>query len=169
MTAPHLLGTVDRTAGAVRLEQTLPAPAAEVWSALTDPARLAAWLAPVASGRPGPGAAFVLQMNAQETATCTVTTWEPPHELAMTWNYTGEGPSELRLRLEDDGAGTRILLEHSRIPADPVQYGGGWHVHLDVLAAHLSGDDRYPDGCDDPRFLAAYDQVTPHYAAAAQG
>lgn len=41
MTTSPLLGTVDRAAGAVHLERTLPAPVHEVWDALTDPARLA--------------------------------------------------------------------------------------------------------------------------------
>lgn len=40
MTISPLLGTVDRTAGAVHLQRTLPAPVHEVWDALTDPARL---------------------------------------------------------------------------------------------------------------------------------
>ena len=88
MTATHetpLLGTVDRAAGAVRLERTLPAAPTQVWAALTDPARLHAWLAPVRDGAPGPGSRFVLRMNDRETSTCTVTTWHPPRVLRLTW------------------------------------------------------------------------------------
>lgn len=87
-----LLGHVDRAAGAVHLARHLPVPPHVVWAALTDPARLSAWLAPVESGAPGDGATFVIRMNPRETATCTVVGWDPPHELRLTWDYTDEGP-----------------------------------------------------------------------------
>lgn len=168
MTISPLLGTVDRTAGAVHLERTLPAPVHEVWDALTDPARLHAWLAPVQQGQPGPERTFVLGMNDRETATCTVTTWNPPHELRVMWDYTDEGPSELSLRLSELGGGqTRLTLEHTRIPADAVQYGAGWHVHLDHLCAYLTGGYSTTGGCDDEGFLAAYRALEPRYAATA--
>ena len=167
--AAPLLGSVDRAAGAVRLERTLPAPPAVVWQALTDPARLNAWLAPVQDGAPGPGCSFVLRMNEAETATCTVTTWDPPRELRLVWDYTDEGRSEVCFRLADLGGRTRIVLEHTRIPADAVQYGAGWHVHLDSLAALLTGARGRAEGCDDADFLAAYRALEPRYAAAATG
>ncbi len=63
---------------------------------------------------------------------------------------------------------TGAVLEHTRIPRDPVQDGAGWHVHLDHLAAHLNGTDGAADGCDDD-FLAAYRVLEPRYAAAATG
>jgi uncharacterized protein YndB with AHSA1/START domain len=151
----------------VRLERTLPVPPHQVWDALTDPARLHAWLAPVEDGRPGPDATFTLRMNDQETATCTVTTWDPPRELRVHWDYTGEGLSELRFRLDDLGGATRVVLAHTRILDTVVRYGAGWHVHLDNLAGHLGGDGRTASGCAGDDFLAAYQAVEPHYAAAA--
>lgn len=166
MTTPPLLGTVDRTTGAVHLERALPAAIEVVWDALTDPARLHAWLAPVERGAPADGE-FVLRMNRTETATCTVTTWDPPRELRLTWDYTGEGVSELRFRLSDADGHTRLTVEHTRIAVDPVQYGAGWHAHLDRLAAHLSGAPGSADGCDDEAFLTAYASLEPRYAAAA--
>lgn len=164
-----LLGTIDRTTGTVHLERVLPAAPHEVWEALTDPERLGAWLAPVRHGVPGPGATFVLAMNETEAATCTVTAWDPPHRLGIRWDYTGEGLSELALALSAEGGQTRLVLRHSRIPADPVQYGAGWHVHLDHLAAHLEGEEVTVAGCTDTVFQAAYRAVEPRYAAVATG
>jgi uncharacterized protein YndB with AHSA1/START domain len=158
---------VDTAAGAVRLERTLPAPRDQVWEALTDPARLHAWLAPVQEGRPGPGRTFVLRMNESDTATCTVTDWNPPHELGLLWDYTGEGPSELRLRLADLGGQTRLTLSHTRVLATAVRYGAGWHIHLDNLAAHLADAERTASGCAGDEFMAAYLALEPRYAAAA--
>jgi uncharacterized protein YndB with AHSA1/START domain len=168
MSIPKLLGSVDLATGAVRLERTLPVPPDQVWGALTDPDRLNAWLGPVVEGTPGPGHTFVLRMSASETATCTVTTWAPPNELCLTWDYTGEGPSELRFRLSESDGRTSMRVEHTRIPVDAVQYGAGWHVHLDQLAAHLSAEGRAPGGPDEHEFMAAYRLLEPHYAAAAR-
>lgn len=160
-----LLGLVDSAAGVVRLERRLAAPVDRVWRALTDPARLGDWLSPVESGAPGPGARFVLRMNAAETATCTVIAWDPPHEMRLTWDYTGEPTSELAVVLEPDGAGTLLRLDHTRIVVDVVQYGAGWHVHLDNLDVHLAGGDVGSEGCSGPAFLAAWEALAPRYAA----
>jgi uncharacterized protein YndB with AHSA1/START domain len=108
-------------------------------------------------------------MNERETATCTVTNWDPPNQLRLAWDYTDEGLSELTLRLEDTGGTTLLRLEHSRIPADVVQYGAGWHVHLDNLAAHLDGGDVASEGCDGAAFLAAYEALAARYAETAAG
>lgn len=160
-----LLGAVDRAAGTVHLERRIAAPPARVWDALTDPARLSDWLAPVESGAPGPDATFVLRMNGAETATCTVTTWDPPHELRLTWDYTGEPASGLLLRLVPDGAQTLLRLDHTLLEVDVVQYGAGWHLHLDNLAVHLDGRDVRSEGCSGPAFLAAWEELAPRYAA----
>jgi uncharacterized protein YndB with AHSA1/START domain len=168
MSTPPLLGTVDHATGAVRLERTLPAAVHEVWDALTDPARLHEWLAPVEQGSPADGA-FVLRMSADETATCAVATWDPPNELRVTWDYTGEEPSELSVRLSAVDGATLLTLEHTQITADPVQYGAGWHVHLDRLAARLFGVEGTAWGCEGEDFMAAYRALRPRYAATANG
>lgn len=162
-----LLGHVDRAAGAVHLARHLPVPPHVVWAALTDPARLSAWLAPVESGAPGDGATFVIRMNPRETATCTVVGWDPPHELRLTWDYTDEGPSELVFRLAARDGGTELRLDHTRIPADVVQYGAGWQVHLENLGVHLAGGDVASEGCEGEAFLARWEELAPRYAATA--
>lgn len=166
MSTPPLLGTVDRATGSVHLERTLPAPPRVVWDALTDPTRLHEWLAPVERGKPADGE-FVLRMNSSETATCTVITWDPPRELRVTWDYTDEGPSELSFQLSEADGHTLLTVEHVQIPADPVQYGAGWHAHIDRLAARLSGVRGTAHGCEDEDFLAAYRVLKPRYAATA--
>jgi uncharacterized protein YndB with AHSA1/START domain len=145
----------------VHLERTLPAGIEVVWAAWTDPERMAGWLAPV-DGVPGSGARFVLAMDADETATCTVTRWEPPRLLELTWDYTGEGPSRLRLELlELDGGGTRLVLDHDQLTDhDVADYGAGWHVELELLHAYLEGAAK-------PDFARRYGELKPLYDAAA--
>lgn len=141
------LDSVLRTRTAVHLERRFSASPAQVWSAWTDPVRLGRWLAPVVSGAPGPGRTFVLRMAPSETATCTVTTWDPPERLDLIWDYSGEGPSRFRLRLQglDDG-GTHVLLDHDRLhsTSNLIEYAAGWHTHVEGLAAHLVNGPR-PD------------------------
>lgn len=150
------LGSLSRTRTAVRLDRRLSASPVQVWAAWTDPVRLGRWLAPVESGAPGPGQTFVLRMAPRETATCTVTAWEPPRRLDLIWDYSGEGRSRFRLRLRglDDG-GTHVLLDHDRLhsTSNLVEYAAGWHTHVEGLVAHLRGAPR-PDF--DPTFRSLH-------------
>jgi uncharacterized protein YndB with AHSA1/START domain len=132
-----------------------------VWVALTDPRELTSWLGPVTEGAPGPDASFVLAMDVEEVARCTVTAWRPPYELRMVWDYTGEGPSELAFLLEPTGDGTLVVVEHHRIAVDPIQYGAGWHAYLEALSDHLDGQVRFPDGAS---FMAAFRDLERAYA-----
>ena len=162
MTATTLLGTVSRALAAVHLERTVATDIETVWAAWTDPDRMARWLAPVASGTPGPSSTFVLQMDADEAVVCTATRWEPPRLLELTWDYPGEGSSRLRVELTATGDGTTALvLDHDRLDdADPVDYGAGWHVELEYLDAYLNGTAK-------PDFDERYAQLRPAYEAAA--
>jgi uncharacterized protein YndB with AHSA1/START domain len=145
------LGTVDRSTGSVHLERELPVPPEAVWAAITDPGQLAIWLAPLSDGRVGEGSAFTLLMSGTEAAVCTVTAWEPPRKLALTWDYTGEERSEVTFLLSASEEGTRLVLDHVKIGIDPAEYGAGWHAHLDSLGQVLVGDpaqdvsDRYAE------------------------
>lgn len=157
------VGTVSRAGAAVHLERRLKASPDEVWVAWTDTERLSRWLAPVERGVPGPGATFVLRMTTEETATCTVTRWEPPRRLELTWDYTGEGPSRFRLEMRADGGGTHLTLDHDQLEAgdDLVGYGAGWHAHLEFLVAHLTGATA-------PVFEDIFPALREAYAARAQ-
>lgn len=159
-TQPTPTGTVSRIRRAVHLERRLDVPRERVWTAWTDPERLERWLGPVESGVPADGATFVLRMADDEVATCAVHTWEPPHLLEITWTYTGEGPSRLRLQLHEVPGGTHLVLDH-QLPegADAVEYGAGWHVHLDSLTADLLGAPRAAFHEAFPLARAAYEAV----------
>jgi hypothetical protein len=52
-------------------------------------------------------------------------------------------PSHVRFELEalDDGAATRLTLEHTLLAAEMTAgYGAGWHAHLDQLEGYLQGE-----------------------------
>lgn len=69
----------------------------------------------------------------------TVTTWTPPHALAMTWDFPGEQSSQLEIALRAEGAGTRLELVHRGVGAPQDEYLPGWHAHLDLLVAQAEG------------------------------
>ena len=76
-------------------------------------------------------------LGRRRAATGRIVAWQPPEELAYTWDE-GEGESLVRFSLTADGDGTRVVLTHERI--DSLSgFAAGWHAHLDMLEGLLDG------------------------------
>ena len=121
---------------AVRFERRYPAGPAELWASLTEPERLRRWLAEVVDGRLEPAGEFTFRWDGDgsQTARCRVRLFEPPKALELTWSFTGEPDSVLRLELSPDGAGTLLVLDHRLLPpGQAAGYGAGWQAYLDAL------------------------------------
>ena len=135
------LGAVVREDGEVllRFERHYDTPATEVWSALTDPDRLARWL-----GRwTGDPASGQVQLTMTEEGappdTVTIDRCEPPFRLEVTMT-TGDGPWLVTVQLSEDAGHTRLLFTHRLAePYDASSIGPGWHYYLDRLDAVLAG------------------------------
>ncbi|GAB4079432.1 SRPBCC family protein [Modestobacter muralis] len=128
-------GEGDAELIAVTVRRRYDAAPADVWDALTDPARLARWFGPV-SGDLRLGGAFQVEGNAGGE----VTECDPPHALAVTW---GGPESVVRLRLDPDGAVTELVVEHT-VPvafagsgAGALYVGPGWDVAVLGLSRFL--------------------------------
>lgn len=112
---------------------------AELWDALANPERIPQWFLPV-SGDLRPGGRYQLQGNAGgEILEC-----DAPRTLRVTWEMHGQ-VSWLTLRLLEDGAGTRLELEHvAHVPAEfwdqfgPGAVGVGWDQALFGLDQHFA-------------------------------
>jgi uncharacterized protein YndB with AHSA1/START domain len=105
-------------------------PVQRVWHALTDPAALAAWLMPN-DFTPAVGHRFRLDARPEfgfiEGEVVEVT---PPHFLRCGWTVSGV-PTTVTVRLEADGDGTLLRLEHEGLPQDPrASFEGGWGAKL---------------------------------------
>ncbi|WP_138761041.1 SRPBCC family protein [Modestobacter altitudinis] len=132
-------GSGDAEVIAVSVRRRYDAAVGDVWSAVTDPDRLARWFAPV-SGNLRVGGAFQVEGNAGgEVQEC-----DPPHGFTVSWG----GPESLvRLRLTAEGGNaTRLELEHS-VPvafagsgAGALYVGPGWDVAVLGLALFLRGE-----------------------------
>ena len=78
-------------------ERSYPAPAGDVWDALTNPDRIPRWLVPI-SGDLRLGGRYQLEGNAGGT----IETCEPPRHLGVTWEYEG-GISWVDVHLAESG------------------------------------------------------------------
>ena len=78
---------------AVRLERRYGTDAADLWAALTDPARLSRWFARV-DGDLRPDGTFCIYFDDEDPDERTVgqvRECEPPHWLVVTWHFRDEG------------------------------------------------------------------------------
>ncbi|MGM1059390.1 SRPBCC family protein [Saccharothrix sp. Mg75] len=141
------LGKEDGQVVGVRLSRTYDATAADVWDAITDPARLRRWFLPV-SGDLREGGDFRLEGNASgDILAC-----EPPKRLRVT--FGGETSIvEVRLTPGSGGERTTLELEHSVPPemaaggAGALYVGPGWDGSLLALGLHFAGG---AEGAVDP-------------------
>jgi uncharacterized protein YndB with AHSA1/START domain len=94
--------------GAIEVDQFIAATPARVWQTLTDPRRLARWWAPgdIAARV---GHRFYLDMPGWGQVPCEVLEVVEHERLVYTFNTTWT----LTWRLVPEGAGTRLLLEHT--------------------------------------------------------
>ena len=154
--ATRILGSL-RSAdgkGAVRIEDRYDTDIDDLWSALTDPVRLARWHGQV-EGDLRPGGEFRLTLESEGwEGTGRVEACEPPRRLLVTTRETDESwqkgqgvppfDETLEATLTSDGDQTILVLEVQGMPLDEIAfYGAGWQIHAENLAAYLAG--REPD------------------------
>lgn len=153
--------------GIVRIEDRLDTDVGDVWSALTDPPRLARWLGEV-EGDLRRGGEFRAHFFASGwEGTGRVDVCEPPQRLLVLTRNADEpdAPDEhaIEITLTADGDQTILAWEEREMPVDLLPaYGAGVQVHVEDLAAHLAGRER----CD---AAARFDELFPAYRELASG
>ena len=137
------LGSADGK-GVVRMEDRFDTDIDDVWSALTDPSRLARWYGKV-EGDLRLGGEFRVRVFASGwEGTGRVEACEPPRHLLVPTRDPDE-PYELviEVTLTADGDQTILVLEERGMPLDHLAgYGAGIQVHVEDLAAHIAGRER---------------------------
>jgi uncharacterized protein YndB with AHSA1/START domain len=88
-----------------------------------------------------------------------VTALEPLRTLAITWGDTGGVVFEL----EPQGDDVRLTVTHRRLPdhATLLKVGAGWHMHLDILVARVTGRQPEPFWEGWSRLRDEYDRRLP--------
>jgi len=100
----------------IHVDQFLAQPPAKVWRMLTEPDRLASWWA-AGDIRPEVGHRFTLDMGRWGMQSCTVTAVEEDKLLSYTF-AEGQMDWTITWRLEAEGSGTRLFLEHGGFDMD---------------------------------------------------
>ena len=128
--------------GVVRMKCTYENDCADVWSALTDPQRLAKWYGSVHGD---------LHVGSEFTAFVTASEWDgrgrvdvcvPLQKLEVTMWEVEDAEHTVAGELIEDGDLTTLVLEVRGLQLELVwAYGAGWQVHLEDLGTHLSGQE----------------------------
>lgn len=151
---------VEDGAGVVRLEVRLPTDVDDVWSALTDPQRIAGWLGEVDGDlrdRELHGHWFASGWQ----GTLRVEVCEPSRRLVVT-TKSEDGAGVVELTLAAESARTLLVVEDHGMPlADIAAYGAGDQIHVEDLAGYLDGRGR----CD---ARARFQQLLPGWQGLAE-
>lgn len=142
--------------GTIRFERSLPGPIDKVWAYLTESEKRGKWLA---SGEmdlfeggkvhlffhhqdlsplPDPIPEKYKDMKDGHHFTGTITKFNAPHLLAFTW----EGNSEVTFELTEQEDKVLMILTHRHLGDKKniqVSVASGWHNHVDILIANLTG------------------------------
>jgi len=130
--------------GVVRMEDRFDTDIDDLWSALTDPRRLARWIGEV-DGDLRLGGEFRAHFsNSGWEGSGRVEACEPPWRFLVVTKDAGQPYEEvIEATLETDGDQTVLVIEERGMPLDHLAgYGAGVQVHVEDLAAYISGRER---------------------------
>lgn len=126
-------------AGVVRMEGRYDTDIEDLWSAVTEPARLARWVAEVA-GDLRLGGAFDARFTSSWEGPGRVDVCEPPRRLLVTMSPGEADSTVIEAVLAPDGDATTLVVEERGFPLDELAaHGAGWQAHVEDLATHLGG------------------------------
>ena len=145
--------------GIVRMEDRFDAGIDDVWSALTDPSRLARWYGEV-EGDLRLGGEYRARLFASGWGgTGRVEACEPPQRLQVRIKDADESDENvIEVTLTADGDQTGVVWEERGMPLNLLSaYGAGVQIHVEDLADHLAGLERRDD------IKARWDELHPAY------
>jgi len=164
-TRSRILGSFVTAEGraAVRMQDRYNTDITDLWSAITDPARLARWLGEV-EGDLRPGGTFRARFFASGwEGTGTVQVCDPPERLlVLTTDADGSNQGTVELTLTAAGDQTVLVWEEQVPPGLLPEYGAGIQVHVEDLDAYIQGQP-----CCDA--AARWAELIPSYRALPRG
>src|SRR6476659_8869360 len=136
-------------AGMVRIEDRYDTDIDDLWSAITDPDRLARWFGEV-DGELSLGGEFRVHIADAGERTGQVEACDAPQRLEVTTRETDESyrrgqgvppfDAAWDITLTADGDQTTLVIEVKGMPLDKIAFFGvGWQIHAENLAAYLAG------------------------------
>jgi uncharacterized protein YndB with AHSA1/START domain len=172
---PDAYGALSEPA-TLTIQRFLPGPIERVWAYLTESDLRRQWLA-AGQMEMKVGAPFELIWRNSELTNppgrrpegfgdehrmeSLITELDKPRRLAFTW---GKGSGDVSFELEPRGERVLLTVIHRRLPDRGMKLGvsAGWHAHLDVLAARLTGREPEPFWDGWSRLKTEYDRRIPN-------
>jgi uncharacterized protein YndB with AHSA1/START domain len=173
LATPGAYGALTEPA-TLKLQRLLPGPIERIWAHLTESDLRRKWLA---SGHMEMkvGAPFELVWRNDELTNppgqrpagfgeehrmqSRITELDPRRKLVMAWGDS----SEVSIELQPKGNQVLLTLIHRRLPdrATMLMVGAGWHMHLDILVARVTGQEPAPFWDGWSRLRTEYDRRLP--------
>jgi uncharacterized protein YndB with AHSA1/START domain len=154
------LGTADGK-GVVRAQDRLDATIDTVWSAITDPARLARWWGEV-EGDLRLGGEYRERVYASGwEGTGRVQACDAPRRLLLVHREPDQPEEQsTEITLTADGDQTVVVWEERGMPvAYLAGYGAGIQIHVEDLAAYLAGRERCDPEARTAELFPAYEPL----------
>lgn len=151
---------LDEGTGAVRVHSRFATTPEDLWQAITDPARLARWIA-VVEGDLRVGGVVHQRYTSGWEGDSVIEVCDPPRELVIAGTDEEYGlTTRLTARITPDGEGAILHVEDAGLPLDDVHFhAGGWQVHLEDLVLLLERD------LDSTDWRGRWEERTPSFAA----
>jgi len=164
--AARILGSLrsENGKGVVRMEHRFETDIDDLWSALTDPARLARWLGDVEGDLRQGGDFRARFVTTGWEGTGRVETCEPPRRLLVRSRATGESDELVdEAVLTADGDRTILVLEERGMPLEQIAaYGVGVQLNIEDLIAYIAGGERVEAEARVAELMPAYRELAAH-------
>jgi uncharacterized protein YndB with AHSA1/START domain len=148
---------IDERRGAVRVEDVYDTDIDDLWSALTQPARLVRWIAEV-EGDLRVGGAIHATFTSTWEGPGRIDVCDAPGHLLLTMQPGTDEEAVIEAVLTPKGDKTRLVIEERGLPLDVLYlHGAGWQAHVEDLARHLAGEES--------QWKARWEELSPSYAA----
>ena len=138
------MGSIRHTGdgrGTVRVEDIYDTDVEDLWSAITEPARVARWIATV-EGDLRQGGYIFARFTSTYEGPGRIDVCDPPVRLVVTWDLGTANETVTEALLTPAGDKTRLVVEERGIPlAELAEHGAGWQAHVEDLASYLSGQE----------------------------
>jgi len=150
---------IDERRGAVRVEDVYDTNIHDLWLAVTEPKRLARWIAAV-EGDLKVGGIVQTRFTSTWEGPGRIDVCDPPNHLVITMEPGTDDEAVIEAVLSREGERTRLVVEERGLPLDALyKHGAGWQAHIEDLGRYLAGGQS--------NWKARWTELTPEYQSLA--
>ncbi|WP_213813739.1 SRPBCC domain-containing protein [Glaciihabitans sp. dw_435] len=165
-TTPRIIGSLralddaSLDKGVVQMRDRFTTSIDDLWSAMTEPDRVARWIGEV-DGDLSVGGTFTARLTSHWEGPARVDVCDAPHRLVITMRPGQDDETVFEARLSESDGGTDLVIEESGLPLSEIfAHGAGWQAHVEDLQTHIAG--REPGA-----WVDRWNELAPTYEAMA--